>query len=145
MNGTQVNILKFSTNIVQSDQSLLTCLLESAYRASVANGIFKKNEQYGYARAAVVMSTQSETVFEWSVKLIGPGSFRVGIASQLQQEPRDIFEYDENSILYSSHCNGITSRSNKIHIPTGKHKRGDAVHFRFEPQTKKFIVRLVRI
>ena len=101
---------------------------------------------FGYARAAVVMSTQSETVFEWSVKLIrSSGSFRMGIASQLQQVERNIFNYDENAILYTTYHAGICIGSNKIHSQPGPYRVGDVVHFRFQPQTKTFVVRLVRI
>ena len=112
----------------------------------MTDGLFKTSGLYGYARAAVVMSTQSETVFEWSVKLIGPGCFRVGIASELRQNRHNsIYDYDRNSILYTSQHSGICIGPNKIHSPPAKHKAGDVVHFRFQPQTKKFVFRLVRI
>ena len=144
MNGTPVNILNFSTNIVRSDQGLLKCLSASVYQGSVTNGIYKAN-RFGYARGAVIMSTQGETVFEWSVKLISRGSgFRVGIASQLQQDYRNIFDYDENAILYTTKHSGICIGSNKIHSEPG-YKDGDVFDFRFQPQTKQFVVRLVRI
>ena len=91
------------------------------------------------------MSTQSEAVFEWSVKLIRVGSFRMGVASHLQQVQDNIFHYDKNAILYTSAHAGICIGSNQIHSQPGKCKAGDVVHFRFLPQTKKFVVRLVRI
>merc|ERR1719284_1434078 len=57
----------------------------SKYCASVTNGIFKQLENCANTRASDVMSTQSPTDFEWSVKCFGSG-FRVGIASQLKSE-----------------------------------------------------------
>ena len=84
-----------------------------------------------------MMSTQSETVFEWSVRLIR-GYFRVGIASQLRQKEEEIFSYDENASLYGTHKGGrsnpgITVGSNQIHSSPDSHKNGDVVHFRFQP------------
>ena len=80
----------------------------------MTNGIFKAPEalSLGYARAAVTMSTLSETVFEWSVKLCCRHTFRVGIASRLLPEPKEIFENDENAILYSTFFGGISVGSN---------------------------------
>ena len=107
----------------------------------MTNGIFKRTDIYGYARAAVVMSTQSETVFEWSVKVGYHTAFRVGIASQLRREAREICGDDENAILYGTHKGpsnpGITVGPNQIHSYPAKTKDGDVVHFRFQPQTKK--------
>ena len=112
----------------------------------MTNGIFKADGQYGYARAAVVMSTRSETDFEWSVKLLCSTPIRVGIASQLKLENTDIFDYDRNAILYSSyHKLGISVGQNKIHLHPAQHKSGDVIHFRFQPQAKKFYIRSVRI
>ena len=80
----------------------------------MTNGIFKAYGQYGYARAAVVMSTRSETDCEWSVKLLCDFPIRVGIASQLKLEQTNIFDYDVNAILYSSYQNlGISQGSEK--------------------------------
>ena len=115
----------------------------------MTNGIFKRTDTYGYARAAVVMSTQSETVFEWSVKVLCNSPFRVGIACQLRQEAIEIYYYDENAILYGTHKGisnpGITVGSNQIHSYPAITKDGDVVHFRFQPKTKQLVVRLVRI
>ena len=114
----------------------------------MTNGIFKATPAngFGYARAAVVMSTQSETVFEWSVKfVVGVNCVRLGIASQIQRKNSDIFSYDKNAILYSSYYQGISVGSNKIHSQPARFMDGDVVHFRFQPQTKKFVIRLVRI
>ena len=91
------------------------------------------------------MSTKSESVFEWSVKLFSKNyDNRVGIASQLKPESKNIFDYDKNAILYTSQHSGICIGSNIIHS-TGYHKSGDIVHFRFQPQTKKFVVILVSL
>ena len=68
----------------------------------MTDGIFKCNYDFAYARATEIMSTQSETDFEWSVKLIGDGWFSVGIASQLKPENSWIWNYDQNAILYCS-------------------------------------------
>ena len=112
----------------------------------MTDGIFKISGLFGYARAAVVMSTQSETVFEWSVKLTANqyGNYRVGIASKLVPGDRNIFEYDEHAILYNDY-KGISVGGNTIHSNPDGHKNGDVVHFRVQPQTKTFVVRLVRI
>ena len=48
----------------------------------MTNGIFKRLDARGYARASAVMSTHSATGFEWSVKVIG-SYFGIGIASKL--------------------------------------------------------------
>ena len=66
----------------------------------MTDGIFKCNDYYAFARAKEIISTQSETDFEWSVKLIGDYLFYVGIASQLKRENLYICNYDKNSILY---------------------------------------------
>ena len=113
----------------------------------MTNGIFKAVGQYGYARAATVMSTKSETDFEWSVKLLCNTPIRVGIGSQLLNlGDADIFYRDENAILYNSSGKlGISVGTNKIHFHPAQHKSGDVIHFRFQPRTKKFYIHLVRI
>ena len=74
----------------------------------MTNGIFKSPGNYSsYARAKNVMSTQSETDFEWSVKLSSTREithFYVGIASQLKPGS-SIDDADQNAILYYS--NGL--------------------------------------
>ena len=109
----------------------------------------KKANVYGYARAAVDMSSQSETVFKWSVKVLCDRGFRVGIASQLRQEVEEIYGYDENAILYGTQKGvtnpGFTVGSNQIHSYPAKPKNGDVIHFRFQPKTNELVVRLVRI
>ena len=100
------------------------------------------------ARAAEVMSTQSENDFEWSVKLVGDEGFDVGIASVLpNQENGFITHYDQNAILYSS-CSGtsvISIDSCDIHGDLPEHGNGDVIRFRFQPRRKKFVINLVRI
>ena len=112
----------------------------------MTDGIFKRNDQFACARATEIMSTKSETDFEWSVKLIG-NYFRVGIASQLKPENSSILDYDQNAILYNSGRDlpVIFIGSNIIHKNLPKHKTGDVIKFRFEPQRKKLVIDLVRI
>ena len=99
---------------------------------------------HAYARATNIMSTQSETNFEWSIKLIGTGSFRVGITSQLQQrDGKSIVDYDRNAILYSS-SGRIRIGSNQIHSNLPEQKDGDIVHFKFESQTRKLVMVRIR-
>ena len=63
---------------------------------------------YGaYSRAINVMSTESATDFEWSVKIVGKHHFQVGIASEFKQEMNYINAYDQNAIIYSSQFNSI--------------------------------------
>ena len=95
------------------------------------------------ARAPDVMHTRSAIDFEWSVKLIGAGSFYVGIASQLKLEYSFIYEYDQNSILYSTNYKDIRIGSNTIHPNLTEHKNGDVIRFRFQPRSKKLLIDLV--
>ena len=125
----------------------LLSILESAYNASVQNGIYKRMGNYGFARAAEVMSTESATSFEWSLKHIGT-FFRVGIASTLRREGTNIFNYDENAILY--HCDysshgrpEIKMGSNTIHSNLTTHKKGDVINFSFQPDAKKLVIEAV--
>ena len=111
-----------------------------------------------YARATNVMSTQSETDFEWSVKLIGTGYFHVGIASQLRRAAkysrsihrREVFDislYDRNAIIYYSNINSPIIRIglNTIHSDLTPQNFGDIIRFRFQPKAKKLVIDLVRI
>ena len=93
------------------------------------------------------MSTQSETDFEWSVKLIGDHWFYVGIASQLKWINSCIWAYDQNTILYCSNNGSPVFQigSNRIHENLPEQKTGDVIKFRFEPQRKKLVIDLVRI
>ena len=117
--------------------------LASVYHGSVIDNIFKRTDTRAYARASDVMSTQSSTNFEWSVKLIGNGLLHVGIASQLKPTNELISSYDQDSILYSDWDETIEMGSNTIHENvTGT---GDIIHFKFEPSRKKLVIDLVRI
>ena len=97
------------------------------------------------------MSTESETDFEWSVKLIGDNSkalkwFEVGIASQLKLDEY-IHNYDEEAILYfyDNDVTGIAIGPDDIHGDLPELKTGDVIRFRFQPQRKKLVIHLVRI
>ena len=105
--------------------------------------MFKAIGHLSYARAPEVMYTRSAIDFEWSVKLIGYGSFYVGIASQLKLENSCIYSYDQNSILYSTNYMDIRVGSNTIHPNLTEHKNGDVIRFRFQPRTKKLLIDLV--
>ena len=106
----------------------------------MTDGVFKRNGSFANARAAEIMSTESETDFEWSVKLIGELYFRVGIR-----------DYDNNVILYDSNngspvINGYCkAESDIIHQNLPEQKTGDIIQLRFQPQRKKLIIYLVRI
>ena len=115
----------------------------------MTDGIFNSNINYARARAVEVMSTKSETDFEWSVKLLSDKGFEVGIASQFDQD-QFIYGSDPNAILYSSDDeNGYLTPSiaigvRVIHTNLPEQKTGDVIRFRFEPQRKKFVIDLVR-
>lgn len=109
----------------------------------MTNGIFRPSTIFAYARASWEMSTKSDIGFEWSIKLIGTGSFSVGVASQLLQEKTYLDFYDQNAILYSTNgyiCVGIKT----MHSNLTSHKNGDVIRFRFQPQSKKLLIDLVR-
>ena len=115
------------------------------------DGIFKRNGFSAYARATEIMTTQSETDFEWSVKLIGDQHFIVGIASQLNPgEYSYIRDYDPNAILYLSNDHSPVIQVESTDVIFGdqslpEQKTGDVIHFRFEPRRKKLVIDLVRI
>ena len=114
----------------------------------MTNGIFKSLGNYGCAQATNVMSTQSSTDFEWSVKLVGGWNFCVGIASQLKRDIKFIQTYDQNAILYRCYqmaLPDIKLGSDVIHPDVKKHKTGDVISFRFQPHAKKLLIDLVRI
>ena len=114
----------------------------------MTNGIFKRLGNFCFARGENVMSTESETGFEWSMKLIGH-HFYVGVASQLRRGYSLIADYDRNAILYcltsSNSLSMIKMGSNEIHSNLENHKDGDVIRFRFQPQAKKLLIDLVRI
>ena len=115
----------------------------------MTNGIFKRSGSYSYARATTVMSTQSSTGFEWSVKLIGRFGrhFAVGIASRLMPETA-IYSYDQEAILYYSGTGNSSSDikrgSTSIYLCQRTPQSGDVVRFKFQPDTKKLIIYWVR-
>ena len=113
----------------------------------MTGGVFKRNGDFAYARAAEVMSTKSETDFEWSVKINDYCCFAIGIASKLKRANEWIEDYDQNAIFLSidndSQCileGSIDVHANIKHNPTS----GDVIRFRFEPQRKKLVIDLVR-
>ena len=112
----------------------------------MTNGVFKPLENAAFARAGNTMSTESATDFEWSVKINGPATFHVGIASKFRPENRDIYVHDENSIVYTSSSTGssIKNGSRRIHSSPKIHKTGDIICFRFQAQEKKLVIYLVR-
>ena len=109
----------------------------------MTNGVFKSLDWFSHARAQDVMSTQSATGSEWSVKLIGGGPFYVGIASIIRTEESKIFSYDPNSVLYCTSYRDIRVGSKKLHSNLTLHKDGDVIRFRFQPQTKKLLIDFV--
>ena len=106
-----------------------------------------------YAEAVNVMSTQSKTEFQWSVKLIGTSYFRVGIASQidyashLERSCDAIEDQDQNAIVYKSYGNEsmIKVGTNTIHSDLGTQNDGDIIRFRFQPQSKKLLIDAVSL
>ena len=117
----------------------------------MTGGVFKRNGDFAYARAAEEMSTKSETDFEWSVKIYDYCCFAIGIASKLKRANEWIEDYDQNAILLSfdsdSQCilegsiEDQKSHANIKHNPMS----GDVIRFRFEPQRKKLVIDLVRV
>ena len=95
------------------------------------------------------MSTQSAVGFEWTIKLIGASancmSFYVGMASMIKPEDSKIYDYDQNSVLYSTNYRDIRVGSKSLYSNLTPHKNGDVIRFRFQPQTKKLLIDLVRV
>ena len=119
--------------------------------SQINNGIFKRSKDWNstvisHARAADSMSTQSATGFEWSIKLIGDTDFYVGIASRLERDQLLICERDVNAILYHSNGNSpvIQCGTRVMHSDLLEQITGDVIHFKFQPQTKKLVIELVR-
>ena len=108
------------------------------------NGIFKRSNTLGYARAPVLMSTHSATDFEWSVKFINGPYFDIGIASKLKTSSV-IYSYDREAIVldaYNSYTN-IKRGTTKIHSGLKKLQTGDVIYFKFQPRTKTFVIEWV--
>ena len=114
----------------------------------MTDGVYQSYDSYAFARAAEVMSTQSETDFEWSVKLHIDCRISIGIASELERtEDTWIEEYDENAIMLSmdSDPTCITEGSCDIYPDVKPSpKPGDVIRFSFQPQRKKLVIDLVR-
>ena len=108
------------------------------------NGIFRPSDFCGYTRAANVMSTESATEFEWSVKLLGTANIDVGIASQLEPKKTDIRKFDQNAIFYSSYASEIRNGLNTMYKFPTKYRSGDVIRFRFQPHAKKLLINSVR-
>ena len=119
--------------------------LASTFRASVTDGIFKQEGHAGYARATEIMSTQSSTGFEWSIKLM-KDSICAGIASQFKPEESNFCNYDPTAITYYAWPNGgiIRLGSRVIHDNLQGSKTGDIIRFQFKPERKKLVIHLVR-
>ena len=113
----------------------------------MTGGVFKRNGDFAYARAAEEMSTKSETDFEWSVKIYDYCCFAIGIASKLKRANEWIEDYDQNAIMLSIDSDSpfISEGSIEIHANI-KHNpiTGEVIRFRFEPQRKKLVIDLVR-
>jgi len=109
----------------------------------VRNGVFKRYNTLGYARASTVMSTQSSTGFKWSVKLFG-SYFTVGIASKLNPDT-SIYD-DQEAIAFdgSGTTAYIRHGRNIVHSGLGKLDSGDVISFEFQPDIKKLIIDRVR-
>ena len=106
--------------------------------------IFKPLDYCAYIRATNVMSTESTTDYEWSVKVAGSAKIYVGIVSELSV-PRDsdIYYGDQNAIIYSHRTSSIIMGPKTIHSKL-KHKTGDIIRFRFQSDIKKLLIDLVR-
>ena len=89
------------------------------------------------------MSTNSTTDFDWSVKIEGKPVFNVGIASQIKPEQKDIYNYDQNAIMYTNYNNSIKV-GKEIHSELTQGKIGDIIRFRFQPNGKKLVIDSVR-
>ena len=111
----------------------------------MTDGIFKREGHCCYARATEILSTQSATGFEWSIKLMSD-YFNVGIASQFKQEKKFIFNYDPTAISYryQMSVNEILMGSRVIHDNLPILNTGDIIRFQFQPERKKLVIHSVR-
>ena len=115
----------------------------------MTNGIFKRLDPLAYARASTVMSTQSVTTFEWSVKLIGYPSFGIGIASELDPGSY-ICDHDQEAIMVDAYYvdedtdyTDIKRGQAEIYSGLEKPKTEDVIHFKFQPGTKTLVIEWV--
>ena len=90
------------------------------------------------------MSTKSTTDFDWSVKIDGDTIFNVGIASQIKPEKKDIYDYDQNAIMYTNYTYSIKVGKETVYAKLKQHKIGDIIRFRFQPNGKKLVIDSVR-
>ena len=108
----------------------------------MTGGIFKPEGACCYARATEIMSTQSATGFEWSIKLMN-NYFVAGIASLFKPEEKYIYQYDSTAIsVYVS--DRIQLGSTVIHDNLPRSKTGDIIRFQFQPERKKLVIHSVR-
>ena len=99
-----------------------------------------------FVRASNLMCTQSESVYEWSIKHFGPNErLLLGIASKI--EPGEKCYMDESAILYDTANRRFRSKSkfsNEKQIQRIIFKTGDVIRFKFIPQRKKLIIDMVK-
>ena len=110
-------------------------------------GIFKPTQMgYAFARGMDIMNSKSSSTFRWSVRLTG--GIYIGIASKLERKDAWIEDNDENSIIFhplSSPPKIYKGSSESFPSNITNVKRGDEIHFRFQPKLKKFSISLVRL
>jgi hypothetical protein len=112
----------------------------TAFRALVDGGSFRPTDNYGFAQAPEAMNSKSSNNVRWSIKLTDESNIYIGIASKLQQDYEWIEHYDENAIVLFP-CDGmIFTGQTKIRANIIKAKKGDEIHFRFQPKLKKFTI-----
>ena len=119
--------------------------LASTFKASVTDGIFETEVIDGYARATEIMSTQSSTSFEWTIKPMGK-LIMAGIASLFKPEEIFIHINDPTAITYSAGAKDgqIRLGSRVIHHNVPLRKTGDIIRFQFQPERKKLVIHSVR-
>jgi hypothetical protein len=111
----------------------------TAYHALVEGGSFRKTDYYGFARATETMNSKCSNNFRWSIRLADGIGIYIGIASKLRINS-SISDFDENSIFYAPHVGKIRKGNTVIRRNIIKAKKGDEIHFRFQPKLKKFTI-----
>ena len=91
------------------------------------------------------MNSKSSLNFRWSVRLTSSADIYIGIASKLERTGGWIEDYDKNSILFAPFCEKIYKGLPQT-LPSNitNARSGDEIHFRFQPELKKFSISLVR-
>ena len=112
-------------------------------------GSFEATDYYGYARAAEIMNSKSSNDFRWCLRITGRTWICVGIASTLQRTDIDIYDQDENSIIFFLGATGTiykgkTKIQEGIDIPFLNDKPEYEIQCRFQPKLKKFSFLFVR-